>query len=169
MASPTESIQHVERRLARFEALERMLVEINEELTAYREVLDRKLLLLQSRTEAAALPQDDRQEVAAPTVKELRTAPRRKGNPVSVLLADFSAATEPFQGWVLDRSGGGLGILLDEAIPIDTVLSIRPVKSSPGFPWMEVKVCSCQPERGGFRVGLQFTGKHGWGELRAFG
>src|SRR5262245_26780078 len=46
--------------------------------------------------------------------QDRRATPRRKGNTVEVLLADGSD-NAPLRGYVIDRSQGGLRILLEEA------------------------------------------------------
>ena len=76
---------------------------------------------------------------------------------------------EGFQGWVIDRSSGGLRILVDQSIHPGTVLSIKPVKAHAGAAAVQVKVCNCTPERGSYSIGVQFTAKLTWSELQAFG
>lgn len=98
-----------------------------------------------------------------------RAAPRRAGNPVPVLLSVPGSGAEPLQGWVLDRSSGGLRILIDQPFKADSLLNVRPTKAHSSFPWIEVEVRSCQPERGSYNVGCQFTRKLTWAELQMFG
>jgi hypothetical protein len=106
---------------------------------------------------------------APPAATNQRTAPRRAGNPVPVLLSVPGSGGEPLQGWVLDRSSGGLRILIDQAFKADALLNVRPTKAHSSFPWIEVEVRSCQPERGSYNVGCQFTRKLTWAELQMFG
>src|SRR5271157_4013420 len=52
--------------------------------------------------------------------QDRRSAPRRKGNTVELRLS-AGGQDETLRGWILDRSIGGLGILIDRALPIGTV------------------------------------------------
>jgi hypothetical protein len=179
MSSPQERLPETERRLARVEALRQILDDMHRELTAYRELLTRKLAVLQHQKEPAApavvVPKRDSsqgvtaQGVSGPVGEERRAAPRRKGNPVPIHLTDAMASTEPFQGWVLDRSQGGLRLLVDQQVAPGTVLNVRPAKAHASFPWIQVRVRSCQPERNSWSLGVQFVAKPAWGELQAFG
>jgi hypothetical protein len=180
MSSPTDRIEYTEHRLAKIEALQQMLAEMQRELTGYREALARKLGILQNNAVATTpAPRRDSKQMARPAAgqapaaeekgAERRTAPRRKGNPVPVLLTNATVSMEPFQGWVLDRSSGGLRLLVDQAVAIGAVLSIRPAKAHASFPWIQIKVRSCQPERNSFALGVQFVVKPAWGEMQAFG
>jgi hypothetical protein len=98
-----------------------------------------------------------------------RTETRRKGNPVSVQVSNSTHTAEPFQGWVVDRSTGGVRLLVDQEVKPGSVLSVRPTKSHPGFTWVQVKVKSCRPERSSFNLGCQFLRKLSWTELQVFG
>lgn len=100
---------------------------------------------------------------------ERRTEPRRKGNPVSVQVSNSNNTSEPFQGWVVDRSTGGVRLLVDQEVKPGSVLSLRPTKSHPGFTWVQIKVKSCRPERSSFNLGCQFMRKLTWSELQVFG
>ncbi|MBY0524393.1 MAG: PilZ domain-containing protein [Gemmataceae bacterium] len=182
-------IEQTEKRLAETESLQLTLKELQLELTAYRELLTQKLTLLRSEddgTSEEAIPQrpaartpearPSRATAAAPVAtaptdagEERRTAPRRRGNPVSVQVSDANARTEPFQGWVVDRSSGGLRLLVDQSVSAGTVLSVRPTKAHPSFPWVQVKVRSCRPERSSWNLGCQFVAKLSWAELQVFG
>src|SRR5262245_25857701 len=57
---------------------------------------------------------------------EKRIASRRRGNMIEVLVAEGETVANPWSGWVLDRSTGGLGILVDRAVPEGTMLCVRP-------------------------------------------
>jgi hypothetical protein len=103
------------------------------------------------------------------TTQERRASPRRKGNPVPVAIANGDEKAEPIQGWVVDRSSGGLRLLVDDAVPAGTVLKVRPTKAPPSFPWLQVKVKSCYPERKSWKLGCQFVQKVSWEQLQQFG
>src|SRR5207253_212568 len=63
-----------------------------------------------------------------PAAAERRASVRRGGNPVSVLVTPTEHRTDPLSGWVLNRSSGGLGLLVDEALEIGTVVSVQPTR-----------------------------------------
>jgi serine/threonine protein kinase len=100
-----------------------------------------------------------------PGFPERRAAPRRGGNPVSLLLAETPSAAEPLRAWVLNRSPDGLGLMVEDAVEIDTVVHVQP----PGARWFAVRVIYCFPERIRWRVGCQFVDRLSWDELRLFG
>jgi hypothetical protein len=102
---------------------------------------------------------------------ERRTAPRRRGNPVSVLVSDAEVVVEPVRGWVLDRSGTGLGLeLLEEGeVAIGTILSIRPTEASEHVPWVRIEVRNRQKVGTTWRLGCQFVKPPAWDVLMRFG
>jgi hypothetical protein len=99
---------------------------------------------------------------------ERRTSTRRKGNPIQLRITRLDNG-DLLEGWVVDRSTGGVRLLLDQALPAKTMLSIRPVKAATNYPWIKAEVRSCKPERGGYSIGCMFLQKLTWGELQAFG
>jgi hypothetical protein len=103
------------------------------------------------------------------TSPERRSTARRKGNPVSVAIANGDGGADAVQGWVVDRSAGGLRLLVDESVPAGTVLHVRPNKAAPSFPWVQVRVKSCYPERKSWNLGCQFVRKLSWEQLQQFG
>ncbi len=101
--------------------------------------------------------------------EERRSSPRRKGNPISVLVSNAGATSEPLQGWVVDRSAGGVRLLVDQSVAPGTVLSVRPSKAHPGYTWVQIQVRSCRPERSSYNLGCMFVQKLNWAELQMFG
>jgi hypothetical protein len=84
------------------------------------------------------------------------------GRPVSVKVSDGMADSEPLSGWVIDRPTGGLRILVDEPMPVGTVISIRPTKEHPQNQWVNVSVKTCRPERNSYVIHVQFTERPPW-------
>jgi hypothetical protein len=103
------------------------------------------------------------------SLSERRGSARRKGSPIEVLLADDKATPEPLPGWVIDRSVGGLCLLLHDEIAPGTALRLKPRKAPPATPWTPVEVCSCTKERDGYRVGCRFVRTPPWAVLLLFG
>src|SRR5947209_4839109 len=89
--------------------------------------------------EAAAAPaRAEPDPFVVGSATEKRTAFRRQGNLVRITCSNEKASDRPFDGYVLDRSTGGLRLLLPAAYNIETVLSVRPVEASPVVPWVQV-------------------------------
>jgi hypothetical protein len=98
---------------------------------------------------------------------ERRSAFRRGGSHVAVVLNIQEPKPLQCFGWVVDRSPGGLGIMLDEAIPIDTVVKVRTTKSGGITVGMVVRQ-SRQESRGCF-VGCEFVNRPSTEVLWQFG
>jgi hypothetical protein len=155
------------------------LIEQTEQLTSQIDALQQAVRKLQAdlNSHLLALGQHMQRHGRRPlpsslrplTTPERRATPRRKGNPVSVAITNGDGDAEPMQGWVMDRSSGGMRLLVDDAIPAGTVLQVRPAKAPPSFPWLQVKVKSCYPERKSWNLGCQFVQKVSWELLQKFG
>jgi hypothetical protein len=122
-------------------------------------------------TEARTL-QPTRQAVSglATTVSEQdrRVTPRRRGNPVSIEIANSNAAQATFHGWVIDRSPDGLCVVSEEMVPAATTIRVRPTDLSLDARWFDVEVRNCRPERTIWILGCQFLRPLTWQELRWF-
>jgi len=103
------------------------------------------------------------------SITEQRASVRRKGNPLEVLITDADVKQEPGRGGVIDRSMGGVCLLLHEALAAGTILSLKPRQSPPGMPWVQAAVRNCKKERTGYEVGCQFVKTPPWGVLLLFG
>ncbi len=103
------------------------------------------------------------------SITERRVAMRRNNNPIEVLITDAETVQEPARGWVIDRSMGGLCLLLNEEAAPGTVLSVKPRKGPPGTSWVQVEVRSCKRERSGYEAGCQFVRTPPWAVLLLFG
>src|SRR5262249_32301662 len=86
---------------------------------------------------------------------ERRRHPRRAGNPVPIHVRDEYRG-EPVRGWVINRSQGGLGLLLEEALEIGTVVQVSPNTPTMNNFGFTVGVIYCFQERIRWRVGVQF-------------
>jgi hypothetical protein len=100
---------------------------------------------------------------------EKRTAHRRSGNSVEVLLIDAQRQTSPVTGLVLDRSLGGLCLLVNHEIRPGTVLGVRPATAGESVHWLDIEVRSCRQTREGWELGCQFQKAPAWGVLLLFG
>jgi hypothetical protein len=100
---------------------------------------------------------------------EQRAAPRRKGNPVAVLLGDAEGKIEPIPGTVLDRSVGGLRLLVGVPIAVGRLLRVRPAETAPSTPWVQIEVKNTRQVEQRWEIGCQFVHTPSWGVLLLFG
>jgi hypothetical protein len=88
---------------------------------------------------------------------------------IPVLITDNLTRDEPLRGWVMDRSAGGLGLLVCEALEIGTVVRVRPDRPDVPSRWVSVRIVHCKPERVRWRIGCQFVQALSWDVLSTFG
>lgn len=162
MDKTEQLVAKTERLLAQIETLQATMQQLQGELRQHSE--DLALQLTRIRKKPALTHQ-----IRPLTTAERRSAPRRKGNPISVYITNGSPASEAIEGWVMDRSTGGLRLLVDEAMTPGTLLNVRPVKALAHFPWIQVRVKNCFPERKSWSLGCQFLHKMTWEDLQHFG
>jgi len=162
MEKTDELLARTDQLLRQMAALQDAITQLQTELRDHTEELGQQLQRQRRKPR-------ETQKIRPLTTHERRGAPRRKGNPISVYVSNGSASTDPFQGWVVDRSVGGLRLLVDEAMEPGTLLSLRPVKVHASFPWTEVRVKNCFPERKSWSLGCQFIHKIAWEDLQHFG
>jgi hypothetical protein len=127
--------------------------------------------LAQGRPAIAASPMEDNSHLDSllkKTEPERRSMPRRKGNSVDVHLTDESKQN-PVRAWVVDRSMGGLCLIVEKPLTKGIVLNVRPVKAHPTAPWMPIEICSCRAEDGSWEVGCRFVTAPQWNDLLLFG
>src|SRR5262249_31211626 len=75
---------------------------------------------------------------------ERRGAARRGGRHVRVYVSDAAAEASPTEGWVLDRSVGGIHLSLNHPVAPGTLLTIRACNAPETIPWTQVRVLRCQ-------------------------
>jgi hypothetical protein len=90
------------------------------------------------------------------------------GKPVSVMISNGTASSDPLSGWVIDRPSGGFKILVDDEIAIGSVISIKPNVPSPNAQWVNVCVKSKRPERQSWIVTCTFVERPPWAALALF-
>lgn len=100
---------------------------------------------------------------------EKRTALRREGNPVAVELTDEKMLGAPFDGFVIDRSVGGLGVVIDRTVEVGTILSVRPRNAPETVPWVQIEIRSCRAENKEYLLGCRFVRTPSWSVLLHFG
>ena len=103
------------------------------------------------------------------STSERRVGARRVGNLVAVSVTDADGQSPPVDGWVADRSVGGLCLRLDAPVGVGTLLNVRPRDASAVVPWTQVEVKSCRQEADGWEIGCQFLRTPPWSVLLLFG
>ncbi|HTU22351.1 MAG TPA: PilZ domain-containing protein [Gemmataceae bacterium] len=97
-----------------------------------------------------------------------RVAPRRKGNRVEVYLTD-SSKRPPIMGWVVDRSMGGLCLIVEQPLKEGAVLNVRPRQAPQTAPWTAIEIRSCRADSGEWEIGCRFLKAPQWNDLLLFG
>jgi hypothetical protein len=100
---------------------------------------------------------------------EQRKSFRRHGNPTGVFIALPAEKDQPLQGWVLDRSIGGMCLQASEEFKPGTQLCVLPVNAPPMTPWVDIEVRTCRTLKGGHELGCQFIKTPNWSILLMFG
>ncbi len=100
---------------------------------------------------------------------ERRLAMRRKGSSITVHITDFDLKGRPAEGWVLDRSVGGIGLWSPKPVGVGTLLKVRPEHAPAMTPWVDVEVRSCQPLEGGWHINAAFVKTPPYSVLLLFG
>lgn len=97
-----------------------------------------------------------------------RSAPRRKGNRVEVFLTE-DPKQPPFLGWVVDRSMGGLCLIVEKQLSEGSTLNVRPRQAPKTAPWTAIEIRSCRPDGCEWEVGCRFLKPPQWNDLLLFG
>jgi hypothetical protein len=101
---------------------------------------------------------------------ERRKSVRRGSGSVAVRIADAFAKEELCDGWVLERSAGGLGLLLPNKKAVGQIFCVRSANCSEAFAWVQVEVRNCQPMgKEGWLLGCKFVSRTPWSLLLQFG
>src|SRR5262245_1611197 len=122
---------------------------------------------LEATANQASTPAPDPFIDGSPT--EQRRALRRGGHPIRVALKAPPDMDPTWDAWVLERSMGGLGLLVDSEFPPGTILKVFPVSASQSAPWIDIEVKSCRPGEDGYELGCQFVKAPPWSVLLLFG
>ena len=93
-------IEQSERLAAQIDALQQTVRQLQADLNMHLLALGQHLQRASKKPTPVAL--------RALSTQERRSTPRRKGNPISVSISNGDRGLDPFQGWVVDRSAGGL-------------------------------------------------------------
>jgi hypothetical protein len=98
-----------------------------------------------------------------------RGAVRREGAPVRVMLSSPTFRNGVNDGFVVDRSTGGLRILMQAVIAPGTTLQVKAVNAPDTIGFVTVIVRSCRKNGDHFEVGCEFEKTPPWNVLLLFG
>lgn len=117
-------------------------------------------LLARRQPEPEAQPDPLNPYVSLASPKRRQT-PRGRGAPSRILILDKTKTAEPFSGWVINRSIGGLCVSLVQPIEEGAKLNVRPAKEIMDDVWYEVVVKYCRATDSGWEMGCEFQGRGG--------
>ncbi len=100
---------------------------------------------------------------------ERRRTLRRGGVPTAIHMVDPQDPKKILEGFVLDRSSGGLRIAVEKPYPTGSAVQIRPTNAHAQSPWVTVIVRNCKETGDYFEIGCQFQEKLPWHILLMFG
>jgi hypothetical protein len=98
-----------------------------------------------------------------------RGAIRREGAPVRVLLSSTTFRNGVNDGYVVDRSTGGLRILIQSAIAPGSTMQVKAVNAPDTVGFVTVIVRSCRKNTDHFELGCEFEKTPPWNVLLLFG
>ncbi len=88
---------------------------------------------------------------------ERRRCPRRGGNPTRVLLAGSKGRGEQSEGMVVDRSMGGMCLLVNQQVSRGAILGVRSVHAPEHVGWVDIKAVYAREVGERWQVGCEFV------------
>ena len=98
-----------------------------------------------------------------------RGATRREGAPVRVLLSSPSFRNGVNDGFVVDRSTGGLRIAMQSAMAPGSTMQVRAANAPDNITFVTVIVRNCKKSGDFFEIGCEFEKTPPWNVLLLFG
>ncbi len=98
-----------------------------------------------------------------------RGAVRREGQPVRVTLAATTFRNGVCDGYVIDRSTGGLKIVSQDAVAPGSTLQVRAVDAPDTIGFVTLIVRSCRKNDDHYEIGCEFEKTPPWNVLLLFG
>jgi hypothetical protein len=101
---------------------------------------------------------------------ERRQSPRRAGQSIKVTIQFVNDQSIEFEGYVMDRSMGGLRLLVDRQLTHNQMLNVRSVDAPESVTWVQVQVRRINqlPDKS-YELGCQFLRTPPWAVLLTFG
>jgi PilZ domain len=103
------------------------------------------------------------------SASEKRVALRRTGQPTRVTIYTDAEEDKRYEAWVVDRSVGGLCLVVQHPFPEGTILNVRANHAPPQVPYVKVEVKRSQSSGDGYELGCQFLKTPTWNILLLFG
>jgi hypothetical protein len=100
---------------------------------------------------------------------ERRRSIRRTGVPTAVQIIDPKKPKRVIEGFVLDRSSGGIRLAAEKPFPTGSTLQVRPSHAPDESPWVIIIIRSCREVGDYFELGCQFHEELPWNLLLMFG
>jgi hypothetical protein len=100
---------------------------------------------------------------------ERRRSVRRTGVPTAIQISDPKRPKRVIDGFVLDRSSGGLRLAMEKPFATGIVLNIRPTNAPPEMAWVPIFIRNCREVGDYFEIGCQFQEELPWNLLLMFG
>ena len=97
-------------------------------------------------------------EAAKSSRPDRRRSVRRQGPPVPLLLSYSKNGDDPFKGWVNDASGTGLGVTVEWALPVSSILTVRPQNSPARLKWVQIEAAQLPQGARSLAPGLPLFG-----------
>jgi hypothetical protein len=104
-----------------------------------------------------------------PSYADRRGSIRREGQPVRVVLAASTFRNGAADGYVIDRSTGGLKIATQVALAPGTTMQVRAADAPDTIGFVTVIVRSCRKTEQHFELGCEFEKTPPWNVLLLFG
>jgi hypothetical protein len=98
-----------------------------------------------------------------------RGSVRREGQPVRVVLAASTFRSGAADGYVIDRSTGGLKIAVQVAVPPGSTMQVRAADAPDTIGFVTVIVRSCRKTDHHYELGCEFEKTPPWNVLLLFG
>jgi hypothetical protein len=105
----------------------------------------------------------------APSASDARVAIRRSETSVPILILDPNDPDRPRNGFVVNRSLGGLGLALDDPVNVGTRLRLRPCDAPETTVWVEVEVRGCRRQGRSWEIGCQYVVMPSYNVMMLFG
>lgn len=99
-----------------------------------------------------------------------RHSPRRSGQSIKISIQFVNDPKTVFEGYVMDRSMGGLRLLLERPLTLNQMLNVRSTDAPQTVTWVQVQVRRMLqlPDKS-YEVGCQFVRTPPWAVLLTFG
>ena len=133
------------------------------------------LLLGRKKIKALPIPKPEKKHSSqwamqtGSSLSDRRTSLRRDGAAIEIMVTSPMLNDGKTNGYVLDRSTGGLRIALADGIAPGSSMQVRARHAPEATPWVTVIVRSCRQSESHFELGVEFDKTPPWNVLLLFG